>query len=294
MSTARHPFSKVEGLGNDFVLLDHRSRVTNGAPVASLAQLRAWAPAWCDRRRGVGADGLLVVTDSVRAGVDAGMVVINADGSRPEMCGNGLRCVASHVASSHRDRHDPGTSTVTVCIETDAGDMDCRVRAGDLPTLAEVDVDMPPAVHGPTHTVEAAPEHRFHVIDMGNPHAVAFVDDPAALEALARGLGPAIERAPQFPAGTNVEFVHAERPDRLRTWVWERGCGITQACGTGACAVAAAAVAQGHAAAGVPLEVVLPGGSLFITVPSQTLAALGMRGPAREVFTGHLMAPTSA
>ena len=79
----------------------------------------------------MGADGLLVVTDSVRAGVDAGMVVINADGSRPEMCGNGLRCVASHVASSHRDRHDPGTSTVTVCIETDAGDMDCRVRAGE-------------------------------------------------------------------------------------------------------------------------------------------------------------------
>jgi len=266
-------FVKAEGLGNDFLIVDGR-----GAALDALAaRLQPLTRAICDRHRGVGADGLLLVGDATGPGADVTMRVINADGSRPQMCGNGLRCVALWLARSEgRD---------TWCVDTDAGPRRCRVI--DSPDGADIDVDMGAVVHGEpvvlTPTGGAA--RSFARVSMGNPHAVAFVAEGEDPEGLARGLGPLLERDPVFPEGTNVEFARIER-DAVTLWVWERGCGITDACGTGACATAAAAVATGQLPAGQPLVVTLPGGPLWITVPRDPGEPVRMRGPARLVFTG--------
>lgn len=292
MSPIRLPFVKVEGLGNDFVLLDLRREQIPGG----LEALAAAAPRWCDRRRGVGADGLLVVV-SAHAPADARMIVLNADGSRPEMCGNGLRCVAAHVAGAWSWEGLPPPwreEAAVVTIETDAGPHRCVLATEGVhreDASAEVDVEMVAAALGETVELPEAPGRRFVTVSMGNPHAVCFVRDDEDPEVLARRLGPSVERASAFPNRTNVEFVRREAEDSFTTWVWERGCGITEACGTGACAVAAAAVAEGVATAGHPVRVRLPGGPLTITVPRDPDRGVGMRGPARRVFTGELLLP---
>ncbi len=293
------PFVKVEGLSNDFVLFDLRAQprgIRDAATPADrlVAQLSERAVEICDRRLGVGGDGILLLTDSDEA--DARMIVVNADGSRPEMCGNGLRCAAQALCPQ-------GGSIV---VETDAGLLRCevtRLEAGEskrtggpqdadtsiastLAPRAEVLVSMGAAVDRGIATTVAAPGRPFHNVSMGNPHAIHFVDATESPEALARSLGPAIERAPEYPARTNVEFAHVEDPEHITLWVWERGCGITAACGTGACATAAAAVAQSLAAPDRPIAVRLPGGTLAITVPGIPGAPVMMRGPARQVFAG--------
>jgi diaminopimelate epimerase len=267
-------FLKVEGLGNDFLLLDERT--SPGRDVATLADL---AVRVCDRRRGVGGDGVLWVGPPRVAGHDATMVVANHDGSRPEMCGNGLRAVALVVAA------ELGRTEVT--IDTDAGPRTCRVDArGEVgPGLeGEVEVDM-----GPGHDLGPATVAAFGRpmtrVSVGNPHAIVFTEAAEDPETLARSLGPLIERDAAFPEGTNVEFCAVEA-DQLRLWVWERGCGITDACGTGACATAYAAARAGHIRRGAPTTVRLPGGLLEITVPLDDRAGIRMRGPARVVFAG--------
>ena len=262
-------FRKVEGLGNDFLLLDR----TQSAPEAVLdevAALRAAAPALCDRRTGVGGDGLLIVGPAQR-GVAGSMVVINHDGSRPEMCGNGLRCVAQHLAHL--------TGQTSLVVQTDAGPKACVVTGRGR--SVEVGVDMGPGLHlGPKRVASG---RTFLGVSMGNPHAIAFVgEDP---EGHARAEGPAAETDAAFVDRTNVEFALLGE-DAITLWVWERGCGITQACGTGACATACAAVWSGHYAAGSPIAVDLPGGRLWITVPEDPAAGVHMRGPARIVFDG--------
>lgn len=273
MSTAPGAFAfvKAEGLGNDFLIVDARA----GDLGEQVAALQPRAVAICDRRTGVGGDGLLLVGRPTLPGSIATMRVLNADGSRPQMCGNGLRCVALWLA----DDGAPGTFVV----DTDAGPRRCTVTAGDP---AEVDVDMGPARHGPTVEPSTAGGHVLAQVSMGNPHAIAFVDGAADPEALARRLGPGLERDPAFPEGTNVEFARLEGDAGVRLWVWERGCGITAACGTGACATVAAAVAQGRLPAERPTRVRLPGGDLWITVPADPDQGVRMRGPARLVFRG--------
>jgi len=269
-------FFKVEGIGNDFVLLDRRHEA-HEVVAADLARLATLAPSLCDRRRGIGADGLLVVgarpNDSEAA---ATMWVINADGSRPEMCGNGLRCVAHYVA--HTD------DAAALTIATDAGPKHCRIEnASSLE--AEVEVDMGPGLEEPRPALQVDTGYAFASVSMGNPHAIAFVEEDP--EPLARRLGPAIERDPAFPARTNVEFARIDRAgDRIELWVWERGVGITEACGTGACATACAAVWSGRAEPGSPLSIDLPGGRLTITVPRDRSLGVRMRGASRFVFTG--------
>ncbi len=262
-------FRKVEGLGNDFLLIDR----TDGTPQAVLDEipmLQAAAPALCDRRTGVGGDGLLIVGPA--EGDTAGsMIVINFDGSRPEMCGNGLRCVAQHLATR--------SGKTSLVVQTDAGPKACVVSGQGR--SVEVGVDMGPGVDlGPK---PVATGRTFQGVSMGNPHAIAFVDDDP--ERHARGEGPAAETDATFPDRTNVEFAQL-RDDAITLWVWERGCGITQACGTGACATACAAVWSGRREAGTPLAVDLPGGRLWITVPEDPTAGVYMRGPARVVFDG--------
>lgn len=270
-------FSKVEGLGNDFVLLDRRD-ATVAAVEQELAELAKRAPALCHRRTGVGGDGILILGPAREAGHDASMWVINHDGSRPEMCGNGLRCVALLAAG-------PGESTITV--DTDAGPRVCHVRASSA-TEGDVEVDMGPGSSQGECSPAVAPGRTFDVVSMGNPHAVAITDTYEDPEILARDLGPQVERAAEFPEGTNVEFVRVLPDGDLRLWVWERGCGITDACGTGACATAVAVVRRGLAPADRPLVVHLPGGPLQIVVPQDPAAGVRMRGPARVAFVGEL------
>ena len=227
----------------------------------------------CDRRFGVGGDGVLLVEVS---GLDVPrMIVRNADGSRPEMCGNGLRCVAGHIAFD-------GVNPAPLVIATDAGEKTCEVRATGEDSV-EVVVDMGVARPGPDLVaVVGGREHRFLIVDMGNPHAISFADhDDDALSTL----GPAVARLP--PGGTNVELCR-KREDRIEVAVWERGVGPTLACGTGACAVAAAACDTGRASFGAPIAVALPGGALEITVATGT-RAVRMRGPARRVFSGEVV-----
>jgi diaminopimelate epimerase len=269
-------FTKVEGLGNDFILLDRLDHAGE-----AIAQAVAWAsrlaPVLCDRRTGVGADGILIVGSGAPTDTLATMIVINADGSRPEMCGNGLRCVAAFLAA----RFDK----VQFRVHTDAGARDCAVveRHGNA---SHIRVDMGPARPLGKETPASGGARSFVGFSLGNPHAVCFVgadDDP---EMLAREQGPAIEQDPVYqPHRTNVEFARVESGG-ITLWVWERGVGITQACGTGACASAAAAVAERLLPADHPIEVRLPGGSLQIVIPSEAGAGVQMTGPCRHVFSG--------
>jgi diaminopimelate epimerase len=257
-------FEKWEGLGNDFVLVE-------GPP------LPAAAVRWlCDRRRGVGGDGALFVEDA--GGERPTMTVLNADGTRPEMCGNGVRCVAAFVAG----RRGVGEGTIEVA--TDAGVKACAfVVQGD--GAAEVTVDMGPAVVVGELSVDVhGALHRFTTVDVGNPHAVTFeAHDERGVELV----GPRASAVP--PSGFNVEICRAS-PGRVDVVVWERGVGRTFACGTGACAVAAVACANGLGAYGEPLVVGLPGGDLVIVVDAATHHAT-MRGPARRAFRGEAEVP---
>ena len=227
----------------------------------------------------------------------ARMRVINADGSEPEMCGNGIRCVAKAL-HDHVERFHGLDSVI---IDTGAGPLGCNLTRGEDGRVRSVCVDMGrprldrsalpmvggtgPFIEGPIQA--AGTELLWTAVSMGNPHIVTFVEDPALdLRDMAERLGPAMERHPLFPARTNVELVRM-RPDGARVWVWERGCGITQACGTGACAVATAATLTNRHPVGRPLRVTLPGGTLTIEVAAQS-SRVWMDGPAVEVFSGEL------
>jgi diaminopimelate epimerase len=274
MATA---FTKVEGLGNDFVVLERRT-ASSAAIADELAQLQARAKAICDRRTGIGADGILVVGPPQSADAIASMIVVNADGSRPQMCGNGLRCVALLLArATDRDRFT---------IDTDAGARPIAVTERGEPGWVEV--DMGPAVELGITAPAAADGRSFLGVSMGNPHAIAFVTAPDDPEVLARVLGPGLATDPAYPEGTNVEFARVEPNGRIRLVVWERGAGLTEACGTGACATAAAAVRTGRVPGDAPVWIDLPGGALRIDVPKDASASVRMGGPARMVFTGEL------
>lgn len=262
-------FDKYEGLGNDFLVVEAAPGETELAP-ALVRRL-------CDRRFGVGGDGVILVLPPDDAGSLGRMRVFNADGSIPEMCGNGLRCVALHLAMTH---HLPRVSGVvetdagprTVAVDRARGHGDVRVDMGEI----RVDGERTLAIDGETVRVLLA--------DAGNPHAILW---PAARGDHDRSrierLGPVIEKHPSFPHGTNVELVSFEG-DAVRLTVWERGVGFTLACGTGACATVGALVARGEAPAGVPIIVNLPGGELRVTMEG---AHAIMEGPARHVFRGH-------
>ena len=268
-------FVKVEGLGNDFLVLDARGH-GEAALAQLLATLQQRAPALCDRRRGVGGDGVLVVARPESGAAHARMIVVNADGSRPQMCGNGLRCVALWL-------REAGAPEAFV-VDTDAGPRACTVLGRGPRAAVVVDMGIARALGDVTPT--RGDGRSFARVSMGNPHAVAFTDDPEAPEQLARALGPGLERDPAFPEGTNGEFAHVAADGRVRLGVWERGCGITDACGTGACATIAAAVDEGRLPVQTDIEVDLPGGTLIIRVGSDR--RVWMTGPASLVFAGSI------
>lgn len=258
-------FTKYEGLGNDFVVVD---AADPGVITAERAR------ALCDRHFGIGADGVLLVTPPSSGGARARMHVINADGSRPEMCGNGLRCVGLHLAL--RD----GARGISYLVDTDSGPLSCEVdRDADR---AQVRVCMGRGVLLGEVSAEVAGAVRvFQRVSMGNPHAVCF-DVQASDEEVDRA---AAALSASVPGGTNVELAVATGADRFDLVVWERGVGRTLACGTGAAATAVAATVSGRATRGATLQIRLPGGGLELSVDPTTLEVL-MRGPARRVFSG--------
>jgi diaminopimelate epimerase len=287
-------FSKVHGLGNDFVVVDLRG----GEPPGPSVQDPAVARLICDRHFGVGADGVLAILPPRTAQADATMRVINSDGSEAEMCGNGLRAFVKHLVE--RDPALRGRAALT--IDTGFGPLTCDIqRDGAAVESVSVEMGRPrltrreiPMIGPPDEGCVAAPlpvagrQLAVTAVSTGNPHAVSFVDETGpALMALAREVGPAVETCDWFPKKANVEFAHVHAPDRIELVVWERGCGITLACGTGACATVVAACLRGLSTAGSEVAVTLPGGTLSIRV-APDLSGVRMTGPARHVFDSDL------
>ncbi len=263
-------FIKMHGLGNDFVILDGRKVL----PALNPERIRLI----CDRNRGVGCDQLIVMeAPSTDVQADVFMRIYNPDASEAGACGNATRCVADILmAEAGRD---------SVVIQTVAGLLACT-RADD--GLITVDMgtpktewqDIPLARAMDTLDIPAGPGGGVGV-NMGNPHCVFFCEE--AEDIPVDRLGKAVETDPLFPARTNVEFVSMRGPDHLRMRVWERGAGITQACGSGACAVAVAAVRRGLT--GRRVRISLDGGDLWVEWRENDGHVL-MTGPVSYVFTG--------
>ncbi len=271
-------FSKYHGLGNDFILIDNRDQAE---PILTPDD----AVKWCDRNFGIGADGVIFL---LKADQDQyQMRIFNSDGSEPEMCGNGIRCLAKFM-------QDLGIETVAgkYQIQTGAGlivpqmDADGQVTvdmgkpfltAAEIPTtLAASDlkvIDLPLEVGGKTWNVTT--------VSMGNPHCITFVDDVASIDLA--NIGVLFEHHSVFPKRTNTEFVEVVSRDYVKMRVWERGAGATLACGTGACATVVAGVLNNQCDRLCTVN--LPGGDLKIEWLADSDRIL-MTGPAELVFTG--------
>jgi diaminopimelate epimerase len=274
--TAEFDFIKMEGLGNDYIYLD----LINQTLPADIDIARL-ARSVSDRRRGIGGDGLILIAPSEHA---AGrMIMYNADGSRAEMCGNGLRCVARFL-------HDAHHAEAAMTIETDAGLLTATV-AGDQVTI-DLGVprfaasEIPVQLAGPVPLLDrplavAGEQLAISCVSFGNPHCIVFVDDVAT--APVAYLGPAIETHSIFPRKTNVAFVAVMSRHRLRQRTWERGSGETHACGTGAAAALVAAYLTGRSEREVEIE--LLGGTLLLEWRLHDDHVL-LSGPAVEVFRG--------
>ena len=257
------PFQKWQGLGNHYVVTDSADWPVPITP--------ARAQAVCDPNFGIGSDGIL----EVRMGDDGPeMVVWNPDGSNAENCGNGVRMVARYLEVTGRLPEDGR-------ILTGAGPVHVRVD-GDV-VAVQMGRAVFPAGEGeePLHTDLG--EVLFADVSMGNPHAIIRHDDP---DAVVRTVGPLVEVDPRFPERTNVEFIRSDGPGEITMRVWERGVGVTMACGTGACAAAVAAVRLDGATS--PVTVHLAGGDLIIDVTDDL--EVTMTGPAQPVYEGRMSA----
>ena len=285
-------FTKMHGIGNDYVYVNCFDEQVEDPAIL--------APIISDRHRGIGGDGLILIAPSKTA--DVRMRIFNADGSEAEMCGNGIRCIAKYtyehkLASPGGEFSLPGQQSfpASLNIETGNGVLTVGLVVDDNDKVQKVCVNMGPPILSPEdipvnlpgEKVTAQPidvfgqELLMTCVSMGNPHAVFFCDDVSLVEL--EKLGPAIEKHSLFPNRTNVHFVQIEKPTEFTMRTWERGSGITMACGTGACAVCVAAalngrqdrICTGH----------LPGGDLELNWCEQDNCVY-MTGPAQEVFEG--------
>ncbi len=272
-------FTKMHGIGNDFVCVDCLSQ--------SVDESSGLARIICDRHFGVGGDGLILILPSEQA--DVRMLMFNADGSEAEMCGNGVRCVAKYA-------HDHGLSRANpLRVETAAGVKTIELHLDDAGKVAAATVDMgEPILDPPAIPVNIPQQHvidlpirtskrvfRMTCVSMGNPHAVMFVDDAA--EVPLEQVGPELENHPLFPRRINAHFVQVHSDAEVTMRTWERGSGITLACGTGASAVCVAGVLTGRT--GRKILAHLPGGDLNLEWRKDDNHVY-MTGPATEVFSG--------
>jgi diaminopimelate epimerase len=258
--------TKHEGAGNDFlVVLDPDDAIR-----FSMAEVRLLA----DRRRGIGADGVIRVGPG-RDGCDLSMQLQNADGSEAEMSGNGIRCLAQAAV-------DAGLVTPpSFTVATGAGARTVEYTPGDAPGIATARVDMGPARLGPDQPQEFD-DRRARTVDVGNPHLVLLGPDTAAVDIAE--LGPKLQAA--FTGGINVEWitaVHDSEGELLDLRVWERGAGETLACGTGSVAAAAAAASWGAVPSATAVRVRNPGGILEVTLGADEQATTYLAGPVRKV-----------
>ena len=265
------PFTKMHGLGNDYVYIDcFQPKVAALIAQTDLYQL---ARRISDRHRGVGSDGLVLIMPSEVA--DLRMRMFNADGSEAQMCGNAARCVGRYA-------FERGICGSLMTLETLAGIRQIAIHTDIRNRVEQVIVDMGVPVVESHRSFWQRSDRDYVAVDMGNPHAVLFVRTSVD-EVPVQTLGPQWEHHPDFPQGTNVEFVQLYNHNELYMRVWERGTGETQACGTGACAAAVAAMLTRHAAN--ELTVHLPGGDLRVRRDEQS-GKLYLIGPAEEVFNG--------
>ncbi|MCL2929260.1 MAG: diaminopimelate epimerase [Trichodesmium sp. St19_bin2] len=271
-------FTKYHGLGNDFILIDNRHQLQPILTPEKAIEL-------CDRNFGIGADGVIFALPGVKQ-TDYTMRIFNSDGSEPEMCGNGIRCLAKFIAeleNNNKTKYNIHTGAGIIVPElqgdgqvtVDMGQP--RLLASEIPTtLANADdqvVDQLLEVGGKSWFVTC--------VSMGNPHCITFVEDVTAID-LAK-IGPEFEQNPVFPERTNTEFIQVISPKYVKMRVWERGAGATLACGTGACASVVAGVLTQNNERLVTVE--LPGGCLEIEW-STIDQKIYMTGPAEKVFTG--------
>ncbi|MBW3624025.1 MAG: diaminopimelate epimerase [Armatimonadetes bacterium] len=272
----------MQGLGNDFIVVNN---LEEKLPEDRLPEL---ARKWCDRHFGVGADGLMLVDPSKTANFR--MRIFNPDGSEPQMCGNGIRCFAKYVYD-RRLHADP-----FVKVETLAGVLGLKLTVNNK-KVEQVRVDMgepildrkliPMRGEGPSPVINEklqAAGRKFDItcVSMGNPHCVIFVENVDAFPV--EKIGPEIENHKTFPQRTNVEFIEPLSREALKMRVWERGAGITLACGTGACAAAVAAALTNRTGRSVTVK--LPGGDLFIEWTGDN--RIYMTGPAEEAYEGEI------
>ncbi|MEG4112764.1 MULTISPECIES: diaminopimelate epimerase [unclassified Microcoleus] len=272
-------FAKYQGLGNDFILIDNRH---SSEPTITPEQ----AVDLCDRHFGIGADGVIFALPG-QNDTDYTMRIFNSDGSEPEMCGNGIRCLAKFIAdlegSEAKTQYRIHTlaGVITPELRSDGQvkvDMGVpRLLAAEIPTnLAAADakaIDVPIEVADKSWSVTC--------VSMGNPHCITFVEDVAAVAL--ETVGPQFEHNKAFPQRTNTEFIQVIRSDYVKMRVWERGAGVTLACGTGACAAVVAGVLVGKCDRVTAVE--LPGGVLEIEW-AEVSGRIYMTGPAQRVFTG--------
>ena len=277
---------KMHGLGNDFILVDHfHEQFSNGQLEVDYNEL---ARKLCHRQFGVGGDGLIAVLPSQVA--EARMRIFNTDGSEPEMCGNGIRCFARFVFDKGYVKKNPfqvetlaGILTLHLNIVDDQV-VGVRVDMGEpilKPSLIPVRAEGEPVV-GAKLSVDGQ-EFEYSAVSMGNPHCIIFVEDYSTLDF--DRLGPAIEKHPDFPKKTNVEFIRVDSKNEITMKVWERGSGPTLACGTGACASTVAAILNDKIERKVTVH--LPGGDLLIEWGEDN--HVYMTGPATYVFKATLL-----
>jgi diaminopimelate epimerase len=275
-------FTKMEGIGNDFIFIDDRKH-----SIEDHISYRTLSRRLCDRRFGIGGDGMILILNSQTC--DLQFRIFNSDGSEAQMCGNGMRCFARLVYEKQIVQKNEFS------VETPAGKIIPRILFDKEGKIEAVKVDMGQPILDPvsipfvsTRSQAISEEMEIEgrqimitAVSMGNPHAVIFVD--SADKAPVLQLGPMIEKNPRFPEKTNVEFVEVISNNELRMKVWERGAGVTLACGTGACAAMVAA--HVNQKIGEQAVVHLDGGDLFIEWDQKTNHVY-KTGPARKVYTG--------
>jgi diaminopimelate epimerase len=283
-------FTKMQGIGNDYVYVDCVRQPVPRDPAALARRVS-------DRHFGVGSDGLILICRSEVA--DARMRMFNADGSESEMCGNGIRCVAKSVhdhdiARKPRLTIETGRGVLTLDLTVEQGkvslvrvDMGAPIlQSSDIPTTLPVErvIDYPLPNAGdppPAWFRDCGLDPRMTCVSMGNPHVVLYCRDVARVPI--ESVSPAIETAPWFPRRINVHYVQVHSPSEVTMRTWERGSGVTLACGTGACAVCVAGVLTGRT--GRELLAHLPGGDLRLHW-SEADGRVYKTGPAVEVFSG--------
>ena len=264
---AKIPFTKMHGCGNDYIYVDTMSH-----PIADPAKA---AILWSDRHKGIGSDGLVLIGESSIPEADFSMRIFNADGSEAMMCGNASRCIGKYL-------YERGlTKQKEIRLLTLSGVKTLQLHVKD-DIVESVTVDMlEPQLEDERMFLANRGVDRGVFVSMGNPHYVIFTDD---VDQVAE-TGRVLEQHPAFPQRCNIEFAHVEEDGTIRTRVWERGSGITQACGTGACATAVAAALTGKA--GRTSQIVMDGGTLSIEW-RESDNHVYMTGPATFVFDGEI------